>query len=169
MIFFWNKLIEYDLLVEDYALKKAVEFNQFKIVQYLVKNGANIHVESNWPLRYAACRNCFEIVKFLVKNGADIHAYDDWSLSISVQNGNLKTVKFLLDNGANLNNRFILYDAAKYNRVEVFKYLLEKGAGISDKWEYNAILKDAKQKKYFKIIELLNLLKTTKQYKRIYV
>ena len=49
-------------------------------MQYLIENGANIHANDDFALRYAAKNGHLEVVRYLIENGADIHADDDYAL-----------------------------------------------------------------------------------------
>jgi len=46
------------------ALKIASKNGYFEIVKFLVENGANIHPEDDYSLRWASKNGYFEIVKF---------------------------------------------------------------------------------------------------------
>jgi ankyrin repeat protein len=84
-------------------LIKASVGGDFNLVKQLIDQGADIHINDDIVLRYAAEHHCnLEIVKYLVGKGANIHADNDQAL----------------------------YLAIKYNRLEIIKYLIGKGADI---------------------------------------
>ena len=54
---------------------QLIQVGNYKAVQSLIKNGADINKESIklTPLMYAARHNRAEIVQLLIENGADLH------------------------------------------------------------------------------------------------
>ena len=55
----------------DNALKEASENGLLKVIEYLVENGANIHVDSNYCIRKASENNHLEVVKYLIDCGGN--------------------------------------------------------------------------------------------------
>ncbi len=82
------------------------------------------------------------------------------SLSIAISKGDFETVKKYVESGANINKRFNgmtpLMFAARYNKVEILKYLLQKGAdrNIEDTQGFTA-LKHAELSSAFEVIAVL--------------
>lgn len=94
-------------------------------------------------LNVAVLSDKMEMVKHLLKRGLDINSYDvDVSghtpLTAAVQSKNLKMVKFLLSKDADINlmsgyNRSTAIDiAATIGDLEIFKYLLNRGAKFNE-------------------------------------
>ena len=81
-------------------------------------------------------------VKFSKKSTSVV--VDPTKLYTAIANGDLETVKKFIEYGANVNESSNgvspLMLAARYNQVEIIKFLLEKGADVSAKDErgYNA-------------------------------
>ena len=86
----------------NYILKRSATKGQLDVVKYLVENGANIHAENDYALRYSACNGHLEVVKYLVENGADIHSIDDFALRWSAELGQFNIVKYLVEQGADI-------------------------------------------------------------------
>ena len=72
----------------------AANNGHLNVVEYLVDQGANIHV-LNDALRYAARNGHLNVVEYLVNQGADIHANDDEALRFAARNGRLNVVEYL--------------------------------------------------------------------------
>ena len=100
----------------------ASENGHLQIVDFLVKQGANLNVRDvngRSPLYRATdgctCaianpRNHFPVVKYLVEHGADIHANDDRgnsSLHLACIRGNIHLVKCLVNHGADITARTV--------------------------------------------------------------
>ena len=79
----------------DNNLIKAIDDNDLEKIKYSLKYGANIHVENDYPLRWACGKGHLEIVCFLVEHGANVHADNDYALRLASQNGHLDVVKYL--------------------------------------------------------------------------
>ena len=90
------------------ALIGAARGGHLKVVEYLVKYGANIDLKDNLgrtALMWAARYGHVEVVKYLLENGASIDLQDDRKYSA-------------------------LIFAARCGHVEVFEYLVKHGANI---------------------------------------
>ncbi len=93
------------------ALHLASFFGSKEIVQFLIRNGANVNAVAKnmmkvMPLHSAVARSQFEISELLVSNGADVNAAQKGGISPlheASQNGNLEIAKLLLRNGADIN------------------------------------------------------------------
>ncbi len=95
------------------------------LVIIALKNGTDIHRNSEWVLRLASEYGHLKIVKYLVSQGADIHANDDYALIPASRNGQLEIVKYLVSQGADIhvNNDEALRSASRNGHIEVVKYL----------------------------------------------
>ena len=66
---------------------KAARNNQIDKFKNLLSQGANIHANDDYALRFSAAKGHIEIVKFLILQGANIYADNDKALILSAQNG----------------------------------------------------------------------------------
>ena len=76
-------------------IKYSKEGN-LELVQYLIEQGADIHVKDDAALRVAANDNYIEVVKYLVKQWSDIHADNDGAFKMAALNNQLEIVKYFL-------------------------------------------------------------------------
>jgi ankyrin repeat protein len=76
-------------------LKYATVNGYLEVVRYLIENEADIAIDSNFPLTWAAGLGYLEIVKYLVENGANVCANDDMTLKLAADNGYLEVVDYL--------------------------------------------------------------------------
>ena len=81
---------------------KSVKIGNIKNIKILIKNGADIHYNNNYALRFSSENGHIEVVKFLIEKGANIHAGDDYAIKWSSLNGHIEVVKFLIEKGANI-------------------------------------------------------------------
>ena len=111
-------------------------YNLFTVntVEYLIKKGANIHVNDGYALKYSAEHGHLDIVKCLIKNGANIHAGGDYALISSAASGHLDIVKYLIENGANIHagGDYALRYSERNRHRDIVKYLIENGAKFHD-------------------------------------
>ena len=89
----------------DSRLIDASDHGDTKAVKTLLAAGANVHVEDDCALRWAACRGYTETVKALLAAGANVHVEDDCALRWAACRGYTETVKALLAAGANVHAR----------------------------------------------------------------
>ncbi|MDH5682151.1 MAG: ankyrin repeat domain-containing protein [Spirochaetota bacterium] len=131
-------------------LHKAVQAGDLRKVKELVAQGADIQAKDRvgyTVLQKAADQKKWEIVKYLISKGADLDAKDrndvsarlrlNWALSQALGAGNLTKMKKLVALGADVNHKWgsdpLLYHAFSDGRMDIVKYLLEKGANINAK------------------------------------
>jgi len=103
-----------------------------QVIKDLVEEGADIHVDSDYALRWAGYKGNLDIVKFLVESGADVHARLDEALILASKYGRLDIVKFLVESGAAVHAR--LNDALRWagykGNLDIVKFLVESGADV---------------------------------------
>ena len=87
---------------DDYALRCAAEDGYTKAVQVLLDAGADVHSVGDFALRWAAEGGHTETVHLLLETGADVHARKDEALRLAASNGHTKVVQMLLDAGADV-------------------------------------------------------------------
>ena len=123
----------------------ACENGDLTIVEYLLSKGANIEAKGEYektPLHYACEKRHLEIIEFLISKGANIESQCGYvkqtPLHYACKEGNLQVVELLLSKGANIEAKTLESDwtplhcatnqVKYYNRTDVFKYLISKGA-----------------------------------------
>lgn len=129
----------------DYALRTACMHGHLEIVQYLVENAANIHVLNDYPLNMACEGGHLKVVKYLVEKGANISGggrlfREPTVIFLNcVERGQLELVKYFVEGckehtdmriDIHYNDECALFVACNNGRLEVAKYLLEKGANM---------------------------------------
>ena len=122
------------------ALHAASRMNRLKVVQSLLRHGADVNATGMWgqtPLLFASDWGHLEVVRWLLQHDADVNAKaedDDWtSLHLAATRGHSETVQTLLNHKADTNaltddGRTPLHVASIYGRVEVVRLLLNHGA-----------------------------------------
>jgi hypothetical protein len=143
-------------LLKNFCLEIASKVGSHEVVDFLLKNGANIDCCSGVALYKAASNGHSKVVKVLIENGANIHYFNDEALLSAFTNGHTKTVKILLKYGANVNANGVLLYAVEQENIDIIKLLLRYGA-----------LPTAYIKKCAKTEEIKNLLNNKKFYNRI--
>lgn len=78
-----------------------------KLIAQLLKQGADLHFESDYALRWKSAYGHINSVKLLLSNGADVHAAKDGALRLAIKNGHVDVVKLLLRHGARLDKKMI--------------------------------------------------------------
>lgn len=88
----------------------AAFFGQVKLVQFLIKQGADVNIASNnnfkvTPLHSATAKKQYDIAQLLIENGANVNAQQMsgvTALHAAAHNGDVPLVKLLVKNGANI-------------------------------------------------------------------
>ena len=120
------------------ALHYASQRGKFKIVKFLVKQGANPNATDKHgvtPLMLAYTTT--EVTKFLLDHGANVNATDKGDRTALMSAYTAEATNFLLDHGADIEAKDhrdwtpLMY--AVFSPVEVVKALIKKGANIHAK------------------------------------
>lgn len=127
-----GKYIKYSENIND-DFVKSVKIGNVKIINSLIKNGANIHHKNDYALRFSSYNRNVNAVKFLIEKGADVHAWNDDALKWTSSEGFIELVKILVESGANIHadDEYALYKSSLNGRIEVVKYLVKMGADIN--------------------------------------
>ena len=122
------------------ALHAASRMNRLKVVQDLLRHGADVNAPGMWersPLLFASVQGHLEVVRWLLEHGADVNAKDqdddDTSLHLAARNGEFEVVRTLLKHNVDINARnnrgyTALHVASNNGRVDVVQCLLNHGA-----------------------------------------
>ncbi len=109
-----------DIHTDNDILVTAAKFGRLDTVKYLFENGVSITKQNNTALRKSAHYGKLEIVKFLVENGADIHAKNDEAVKFSAKSAYFEQLEYLLQQGGNPDV------ADKYGSPKVKAWLLDR-------------------------------------------
>ncbi|HLG38461.1 MAG TPA: ankyrin repeat domain-containing protein [Chitinophagaceae bacterium] len=127
-------------------LIEAIEWKHWEVATYLLNNGADINRKDRngkTALSHAAIHKNFEFVKILVDRNADVNHRDKegaFILEDACSDDHLfaetttrfDVIRYLVEHGASTNNAAINKVLAK-GEAEIAKYLLSKGAPVSNK------------------------------------
>ena len=154
----------YEKDVDGYSpsLEAAAGGGHLKVVELLLKNGANLNDTSSCSpsLKAAAGGGHLKVVELLLKNGANLNGTSSCSSSLEAAagGGHLKVVELLLKNGANLNGTSSLSSplevAAGGGHLKVVELLLKNGANLNGTSSLSPLYRAAGGG-YLKVAELL--------------
>lgn len=108
-------------------LLRSIDSQYIKNIKNFIKNGADVNMNSNYPIVYAIKNQNYEIVKFLY-NKSNIQTVNDDLLIVSAYYNNLKIVKFFIKKGCSIKNHddFNIPDIFLRGSFEIIKFLTEK-------------------------------------------
>ncbi|XP_063923860.1 putative ankyrin repeat protein RF_0381 [Zophobas morio] len=122
---------------------KAVEKNNFEIIEYLIKKSPDLHCNTTnkvTPLIAAIRSNCtLQVIDILIKRGAEVNEKDAFGrtpLNQALSLNKDEIVQLLLVSGADVSQcddcgRLPITLAVVNNRLEIVKLLFSKGADIN--------------------------------------
>jgi ankyrin repeat protein len=123
---------------ELFSAARKGDFTTVKYMLEKYPDMKNAKVTGGWTLLHVAY-NSAEMVEYLIKNGADIKARSDggWTpLHNQAYRGHLPSVELLLDHGADIEAKTSfchtpLLSSIRWDRIEVTKFLIDKGANVN--------------------------------------
>lgn len=133
------------------ALHVAARAGHVEVVKLLLEFGADIEAKASRgarPLHWAVEDEQGDVVKLLLERNADINARRDYDqetpLTLTPENEGNDIFELLIENGADINiqgrvKETVLLQAVAKARTEMVKRLLEKGADIFTRNEFNDI------------------------------
>lgn len=127
---------------DEYLLHYAVYKGDYKTIEWMVNNGANLSLKDYWgdaPLHYATRSEKIDICDLLLSKGADINAYGSYNtpLEIAVEKNNFELFELLIKKGANINSETSsrkttpLIVASFNGYMRFVEYLVKKGADVN--------------------------------------
>ena len=114
-------------------LLNSIRDNRLDIVRLLIKQGADVRLENDWPLCRAVERNHTAMAELLLKQGhANAQAQDNFCLIHAVSANNIKLARILLKHGADLHARGneALRLACEGRRYHIMRLLVDRGAPV---------------------------------------
>lgn len=147
-------------------LNLAVARGHTKVVELLVKEGANINARNAYhgdALQVAACNGHEDIVKLLLSKGAVVNAKSGNfgnALQAAAFRGHQQVVKLLLHEGAEVNTQGGQYmnalQAASFKgHKQIVELLFDNGAEVNPQGDDSNVLQSAVQEGHDQIVELL--------------
>lgn len=138
---------------DGYYLLVAAEHDQPHVVEYLIKQGANVNINDGWLLCYAAGNGNLVLVKLLIEHGLDVDNYGETAMECAIDEGHLDVVKYLYSLGMRSCPDHQLRAAAEKSHWSVVKFLLSQG--LCDNID-ESVLKHAVQDGRMDVITLLH-------------
>jgi ankyrin repeat protein len=124
-----------DLSLND-PLIWAIEVGKFRMVKYLVEQGADVNPnldEDLYPIREAIDKGELKILKYLLSKGASltepINYLNSNEMEISVLTENVSMVKFLIEAGAQIKDELLNIAIGNYD-LDMVKILMSYGLEI---------------------------------------
>lgn len=115
--------ITYDQM--DDALKKCSKKGHIEIVRILSQNGADIHIDQDYPMRLAASGGHTLLVEYFLDHGATVHSRDNFALIMSSRYGFDAIVDLLIQRGADgsARNYAAIMESAKNGYLNITRKL----------------------------------------------
>ncbi|AGF85094.1 repeat protein [Moumouvirus goulette] len=73
--------------------------NNVEFLDYVIKNGGDIHAQNDSPIKFATYIDCLDNFKFLIKNGVDICNTSEYICKVSLNRFHIDIIKYLVELG----------------------------------------------------------------------
>lgn len=113
-----------DIPLKDAGLCTAAYFGKLSIVKLLIENGADVHANNDWPLRYAVYKKHYEVVEYLLQNDANVDVNNGEAFADARDNPKMLS---LLDNYKSNTKYMKLYKSLNVSMVDYIKGLQKLG------------------------------------------
>jgi hypothetical protein len=120
-------------------LKSYACEGKLKNVINCINNGADIHIDRDYPLRMASMNGHLKIVQILLQASKGPRSFDFvWALEWSAKNGHLDIVKELLKFGApkRILNKTCLKDYSTFSKRLVILYLIHSDIFVNTNYHF---------------------------------
>lgn len=120
--------------VIEYALRAAYSGTTgLETVRYLVSLGANVAVDNNIAICYAAANGHMDVIKFMIEHGADIKAEGYRPITDAIMYRRLDVVEYAIPKmvSARYGNSMFFRRAVCFSQTEIIKYLISVGANVT--------------------------------------
>lgn len=131
--------LEFGAPITDPVLTEIVRGHSFSTYKVLVSHGLDINHVVPWygDVLIVACQSGdISWARFCLENGADanLHMVDDskYALTATAESSTIEIANLLLQYGAKLQGSGAIVIAAEQGKLEMVKFLLEKGANIDE-------------------------------------
>lgn len=165
-IFFQSlPLLEGIELFYDHILITASKYGQLKIVQWAIKQGANIAAHNHAAIQCSTEKsNDLDILQFLEKQGGDIHICNEYLLRSAAYNNQLQILNYLIQKGCNIhaNQDEAFINTIQKSALECFDLLLENQVDITVD-DYHPILICVQKSSSFMLEKILKYLQKKNQ------
>lgn len=114
-------------------LSLAAQYGRIELVDFFLRNGADIHYMDDEPLIMASVIGHVGTVDYLLDRGSPIGARKGECLPLAAVNGHLEVINLLLNKGleVDVQNNHALIVAARSGHTKAVELLLDRGADIS--------------------------------------
>ena len=139
----------------DGGFRMASWDGHLSIVKYLVDElGADVHTGDDYAVIYAASNGNLELLKYLCQAGANSRTDNDIAIMFASSGGYLEIVVYLFslikETDRYIQNSYSVVAAARNGHLEVLKYLVKMGLGIS-----NESIRSASENHHFEVVQYL--------------
>lgn len=122
--------------INDKVLEKCIQRKDTWLINYLIRNGADIRIHNDLLLKYAVEESNLELVRYVIEKGADIHSRNEKALIKSIKNVYPEMVKYLIEKGADVNfgGNLIFKTAIRfeYRDFRIIRLIVENGLKLTE-------------------------------------
>ena len=143
----------------DILMMFSATYGNLNFIKFLEAQDVSIHCENNFVFQISCSHNYTEITRYIISRVYKTDYYINEALLAYASNGNIEFVEELIEMGADvsyLGNEAVIYA----HNAQMVKLLSDNGANIA--WNYDHILRIAKQNGKDDIIEYLESLDIAK-------
>jgi ankyrin repeat protein len=126
------------------SLTDASKKGHMNRLKYLISIGVDVHVLNDLAIKVAIQYNRLDAARYLVEHGADIHNDTYFCFLQTCMNGHLKMLKYLISVGVRIHDyyKFAVLTASRYGQLNIIRYLVSPDMPLDYSVQLNMNIQD---------------------------
>jgi hypothetical protein len=111
----------------EYIIAEACKVGDISYLEEKRKEGYDLHADNELLLRMCSEQGYFDVVEYLIKQGADVNIVNGRAIDWAIINQHISIIKLLIENGCKVSGKKQLMSGClRHDQLEYLKPIVEK-------------------------------------------